>query len=113
MNLKETIKKILKEEINLNLDGGKLEICSTEPLTGYYRDGYCKSGDDDSGSHTICAKVTQEFLDFTKSKGNNLDILKPGDKWCLCAKRWREAKKNGVAPKIIRKSTNIKTYEII
>ena len=64
-------------------------------MTGFYRDGYCRTGDDDTGSHTVCAKVTEEFLEFTKSMGNNLDMLKPGDKWCLCAKRWEEAKKAG------------------
>jgi len=96
-----------------NIDGGDLQICSENPLTGFYRDGFCRTGKNDTGSHTVCAKVTQEFLDFTKSKGNNLDILKPGDKWCLCAKRWEEANLEGKAPKIIRKSTNIKTLDII
>jgi len=115
MNLQEIIKKILREETetDLNVDGGKLEACSTKPMTGYYRDGYCRTGKDDIGSHTVCAKVTDEFLRFTKSKGNNLDILKPGDKWCLCAKRWDEANAEGKAPKIIRQSTNIKTFDII
>ena len=90
MNLQEHILRIVREETetDLNIDGGKLKSCSTKPLTGYYRDGYCRTGDDDTGSHTVCAEVTKEFLAFTNSMGNNLDMLKPGDKWCLCAKRW-------------------------
>lgn len=92
---------------------GKLKMCSTSPMTGYYRDGYCRTDKDDRGSHTVCSKVTKEFLEFTKSKGNNLDMLKPGDKWCLCAKRWEEANEKGVAPTMIRSSTNIKTLDII
>ena len=82
-------------------------------MTGFYRDGYCRTGDDDTGSHTVCARVTEEFLEFTKSMGNNLDMLEPGDKWCLCAKRWEEANKEGVAPEMIKSSTNIKTLDII
>ncbi len=96
-----------------NLDGEKLKVCSRNPMTGFYRDGYCRTGKNDIGSHTVCAEVTEEFLEFTKSKGNNLDMLKPGDKWCLCAKRWKEANEEGIAPKIIRQSTNIKTLNII
>jgi uncharacterized protein (DUF2237 family) len=115
MNLQESIRRILKEETetDINIDGGKLKVCSTKPMTGFYRDGYCRTGDDDSGSHTVCARVTEEFLDFTNSMGNNLDMLEPGDKWCLCAKRWEEANEEGVAPKIIRNATNIKTLDII
>ena len=115
MNLQSFIKKILKEETesDLNIDGGKLEMCSRDPMTGFYRDGYCRTGDDDTGSHTVCARVTEEFLEFTKSMGNNLDMLEPGNKWCLCAKRWEEANNEGVAPEMIKSSTNIKTLDII
>jgi uncharacterized protein (DUF2237 family) len=115
MNLQENIRRILREEVteDKNLYGEKLKPCSTKPMTGYYRDGYCRTGDDDTGSHTVCARVTEEFLEFTNSKGNNLDMLEPGDKWCLCAKRWEEANKEGVAPKMIKSSTNIKTLDII
>ena len=115
MNLQESIRRILKEEFteDKNLYGEKLKPCSTKPMTGYYRDGYCRTGDDDTGSHTVCARVTEEFLEFTKSMGNNLDMLEPGDKWCLCAKRWEEANKEGVAPEMIKSSTNIKTLDII
>lgn len=114
-NLKESIRRIIREETETdkNIDGGRLKVCSTKPMTGFYRDGYCRTGDDDRGSHTVCAKVTEEFLDFTNSMGNNLDMLEPGDKWCLCAKRWEEANEEGVAPKIIRNATNIKTLDII
>jgi len=115
MNLQENIRRILREEFteDKNLYGNKLKVCSKKPMTGYYRDGYCRTGNDDTGSHTVCARVTEEFLEFTKSKGNNLDMLEPGDKWCLCAKRWEEANKEGVAPEMIRQSTNIKTFDII
>ena len=115
MNLQESIRRILKEEVteDKNLYGEKLKACSTKPMTGFYRDGYCRTGDDDTGSHTVCARVTEEFLEFTKSMGNNLDMLEPGDKWCLCAKRWEEANKEGVAPEMIKSSTNIKTLDII
>ncbi len=115
MNLKDRIIKIIKEETekDLNLNGTKLKPCSTNPMTGFYRDGYCRTGDDDTGSHTVCAKVTEEFLNFTNSMGNNLDMLEPGDKWCLCANRWKEAKDNGINVKINKEATNIKTLEII
>ncbi len=115
MNLQESIRRILREELteDKNLYGEKLKPCSTKPMTGYYRDGYCRTGDDDKGSHTVCAKVTEEFLEFTNSMGNNLEMLEPGDKWCLCAKRWEEANKEGVAPEMIKSSTNIKTLDII
>jgi|LakMenE01Jun11ns_1017448.scaffolds.fasta_scaffold9892582_3 uncharacterized protein (DUF2237 family) len=115
MNLQESIRRILREEVteDKNLYGEKLKACSTKPMTGFYRDGYCRIGDDDTGIHTVCARVTEEFLEFTKSMGNNLDMLEPGDKWCLCAKRWEEANKEGVAPEMIKSSTNIKTLDII
>ena len=114
-NLFESIKRILREEIteDKNLYGEKLKPCSTKPMTGFYRDGYCRTGDDDTGSHTVCAKVTEEFLEFTNSMGNNLDMLEPGDKWCLCAMRWKEAKDNGIYVKVDKSATNIKTLDII
>tara|TARA_Y100000816_G_C25811647_1_gene424842 strand:+ start:251 stop:622 length:372 start_codon:yes stop_codon:yes gene_type:complete len=105
-----------------NVLGEKLESCSTEPLTGYFRDGSCASDETDVGSHTVCAKVTKEFLAFSKSMGNDLttprpelgfDGLKEGDSWCLCANRWLEAYQNGSAPKVKLKSTNIKSLEVI
>ena len=105
-----------------NILGTELQKCSEDPLTGYYRDGYCKTAKEDTGTHTVCAKMTKEFLDFTKSQGNNLSSpspkynfpgLKPGDNWCLCALRWQEALKNNKEPKILPGSTNIKTYDHI
>ena len=105
-----------------NVLGTELELCSMNPLTGFYRDGYCKTGDEDFGTHVISAVVTKEFLAFTKSKGNDLETprpeynfpgLKPGDKWCLCAKRWVEAEEAGVAPFIKLESTNKKALEYI
>ena len=113
--LQESIRRILREEIieDKNLYGEKLKMCSTNPMTGFYRDGYCRTGDDDTGSHTVCAKVTEEFLEFTNSMGNNLYMLEPGDKWCLCAMRWKEAKDNGIYVKVDKSATNIKTLDII
>ena len=91
-----------------NVLGTDLEECSTDPLTGYYRDGCCNTGPGDMGVHTVCAVVTDEFLEFSKSVGNDLSTphpeagfagLKDGDSWCLCAPRWQEALEAGAAPK--------------
>ena len=115
MTLQENIRRILREEFSedKNLYGEKLKPCSRNPIKGYYRDGYCKTGSSDKGTHTVCSEVDDEFLEFTKSKGNDLSMLKPGDKWCLCANRWKEAYDEGVAPKVIKKSTNKKTLDVI
>jgi len=122
MNLYEHIKSVVKEETTTdkNLLGKRLRLCSTNPMTGYYRDGLCKTGDQDKGKHTVCATMSKEFLKFTKSKGNNLtkssknfEGLNPGDKWCVCAERWKEAYDAGVAPKVDQNATNIKTLDII
>ena len=84
----------------LNVLGETLEVCCTDPMTGFFRDGACRTGPDDLGSHTVCARVTAEFLEFGRSRGNDLSTprpefsfpgLRPGDCWCLCALRWREA----------------------
>ena len=90
-----------------------LKVCSKEPLTGYMRDGYCRNRPDDSGTHVVCAKMTDEFLQFTKSKGNNLSTpsssfpgLKEGDKWCVCAHRWDEAHKADKAPSVDLEATD-------
>jgi len=98
---------------NKNVYGGPLHIHSTSPPTGYYRDGFCRTGKEDSGNHTIAAVMTKEFLDFTASKGNNLSSagVQPGTKWCLCATRWREAMKaakdanDPIVPKVQLHST--------
>ncbi len=105
-----------------NVLGGELESCCFEPMTGYFRDGYCRTDMMDRGVHTVCAIMTQEFLDYTKSKGNDLSTpwpqfrfpgLKPGDKWCLCASRWLEAHHAGFAPKVDLKATHEKTLSIV
>ena len=90
-----------------NVLGENLELCSKNPLTGYYRNGYCKTGPDDMGTHTVCSKMNQEFLDYTKSKNNDLSsVVKSGDNWCLCEYRWNQAFKDGKAPEVIKKATN-------
>ncbi len=105
-----------------NVLGGALITCSIAPLTGFYRDGCCKTGLEDTGTHTVCAEITDEFLNYTKSKGNDLTTpnpdfgfpgLKAGDFWCLCALRWKEALLAGKAPKIKLEATHEKTMEFI
>jgi len=109
-------------DIQKNVLGEALELCGTTPLTGYFRDGSCNSDKDDVGSHTVCAQVTKDFLEFSKSIGNDLSTpnlefgfngLKDGDTWCLCANKWLEAFQQGAAPRIKLKSTNIKALEVI
>jgi uncharacterized protein len=98
-----------------NVLGNELGRCCLEPKTGFYRDGYCQTGPEDAGKHTVCAIVTDEFLSFSKARGNDLSTplptyqfpgLKSGDKWCLCVLRWKEALDAGVAPKIVLASTH-------
>jgi uncharacterized protein len=92
-----------------------LELCSINPRTGFYRDGCCNTGREDVGSHTVCVVMTTEFLDFSKSCGNDLTTpvpdfgfpgLKPGDRWCLCAPRWQEALEAGQAPRVVLRATH-------
>ena len=103
-----------------NVLGTPLQKCCDSPKTGFYRDGLCQTGPQDHGTHVVCATLTKEFLEFTKTRGNDLITakpdwnfpgLKPGDKWCLCALRWLEAKKAGVAPKIELEATHEKMLE--
>ena len=103
-----------------NVLGTDLQIAGTNPLTGYYRDGFCSTGKGDRGVHVIAATLTDEFLDFTKSQGNDLTTpspqynfpgLKAGDNWCLCALRWKEALDAGVAPPVILEATHEKALE--
>lgn len=105
-----------------NVIDGNLEVCCTSPMSGFYRDGFCRTGGQDFGSHVICAEVTSEFLEFTKSKGNDLSTpvpdfnfpgLKPGDRWCLCASRWQEALDAGVAPPVILSATHARALEVV
>ena len=106
----------------LNVLGTELLACSYDPLTGYYRDGCCNTDMQDLGSHVVCTKVTQEFLEFSASRGNDLSTprpeyrfagLKAGDRWCLCALRWKEALHAGVAPLVILESTHAKALEFV
>ncbi|MEG5140337.1 MULTISPECIES: DUF2237 family protein [unclassified Microcoleus] len=105
-----------------NVLGGKLETCCTSPMTGYYRDGKCNTGGGDFGAHTVCAQLTEDFLQFTKSNGNDLSTpvpafnfpgLKPGDCWCLCASRWKEAMDAGCAPRVVLSATHVLTLEYV
>jgi len=105
-----------------NVLGEELETCGTEPLTGFYRDGCCNTGNDDHGIHTVCARVTAGFLHFSRRKGNDLMTpspaagfpgLKPGDHWCLCAARWLEAHKAGHAPGVLLRATHEETLAVI
>jgi uncharacterized protein len=105
-----------------NVVGGNLEVCCTSPVTGFYRDGFCRTGGQDFGSHVVCAEMTLEFLEFTKSRGNDLTTpvpdfnfpgLKPGDRWCLCASRWEEALDAGVAPPVILSATHARALEVV
>ncbi|MCO6512239.1 MAG: DUF2237 domain-containing protein [Aridibacter famidurans] len=98
-----------------NVLGGELQVCCTSPMTGFFRDGYCKTGANDIGRHTVCAIVTDEFLEFSVAAGNDLVTphpewgfpgLKDGDKWCLCVLRWKEAYEAGVAPPVVLEATN-------
>ncbi len=100
---------------SLNVLGGKLEACSIKPMTGFYRNGCCDTGTEDIGSHTVCILATAEFLEFSKSRGNDLSTpmkafgfagLKPGDRWCLCAPRWQEALEAGKAPRVVLRATH-------
>tara|TARA_B100000902_G_C27214611_1_gene866281 strand:- start:130 stop:498 length:369 start_codon:yes stop_codon:yes gene_type:complete len=105
-----------------NVLGDVLQICCLDPMTGFFRDGLCRTVFEDRGTHTVCAIMTDEFLKFSASKGNDLMTpmpnfqfpgLKKGDKWCLCVKRWIEAEKAGKAPKIILESSHVKTLEYV
>ena len=98
-----------------NVLGGELQSCCTDPMTGFYRDGYCKTGPDDTGRHTICIVATEEFLAYSKSVGNDLSTpmpqyafpgLKEGDKWCLVAMRWQQALEADMAPNVVLAATH-------
>jgi uncharacterized protein len=105
-----------------NVLGQPLARCSQEPLTGFFRDGCCNTSAEDHGSHTICAVMTAEFLSFSASRGNDLSTprpaygfpgLKPGDGWCLCAARWREALNAGCAPRVNLEATHERALEVV
>lgn len=103
-----------------NVLGTELQPCCHDPVTGFYRDGFCKTGEQDIGTHIVCAIMTDDFLEFTKAKGNDLSTsrpewqfpgLKAGDKWCLCISRWIEAEKEGEAPQVVLEATHEKALE--
>jgi uncharacterized protein (DUF2237 family) len=105
-----------------NVLGQPLHACCSDPLTGFYRDGFCRTGNEDAGRHTVCAVMTQEFLDFTRSRGNDLSTpvpafgfpgLKAGDRWCLCVNRWAEALEAGVAPPVLLQATEARALETV
>ena len=108
--------------IQQNVLGTNLEVCGTDPVTGFFRDGCCNTVSDDVGTHTVCAVVDNKFLEFSARRGNDLITprteygfkgLKSGDHWCLCAMRWEEARQAGCAPRVKITSTNIKTLKFI
>jgi uncharacterized protein (DUF2237 family) len=105
----------------VNVLGGVLQPCSVAPLTGFFRDGCCNTGPQDLGLHVVCAVMTAEFLAFSKAAGNDLSTpmpaygfagLKPGDRWCLCAARWEEARRAGAAPQVLLEATHIAALEV-
>lgn len=107
---------------SVNVFDEPLAPCGTDPVTGFYRDGCCNTAAADAGSHTVCARVTAEFLAFSKERGNDLVTprpefgfpgLKPGDRWCLCAARWREAERNDAAPRVVLQATHRRALEIV
>lgn len=106
----------------LNVLGEPLQACSFDPVTGFYRDGCCHTGPDDVGTHVVCARVTAAFLAFSQAVGNDLSTprpewrfpgLKPGDRWCLCVRRWKEALTAGVAPPVILEATHASTLQFV
>ena len=105
-----------------NVLGGPLAVCGTDPTTGFTRNGRCETGPQDLGSHTVCAVVTREFLEFTARRGNDLSTprpefdfpgLSPGDRWCLCSGRWREALAAGVAPPVVLEATHERALDAV
>lgn len=107
---------------SLNVLGGPLRECSADPLTGFWRDGCCNTGVEDRGQHTVCAVLTESFLEFSRDQGNDLSTpvpeagfagLKPGDRWCLCAARWAEALAEGLAPPVILEATHAATLRLV
>ena len=108
--------------VQRNVLGGPLGTCSERPLTGFFRDGCCNTSDEDVGRHTVCVVLTAEFLEFSKAAGNDLSTprpefdfpgLQPGDRWCLCAARWRQAWEAGSAPRVVLNATNEATLDIV
>jgi uncharacterized protein (DUF2237 family) len=112
----------VNKPLKINVLNQPLKSCCDDPKTGFFRDGFCRTDDQDLGRHTICAIVTQDFLDFSLRKGNDLITpsprnsfpgLKPNDRWCLCAQRWQEAFLAGCAPKVDLQATDIKSLDYV
>ena len=112
----------MSEREQSNVLGGPLEPCGMDPMTGFMRDGHCRLGPGDRGIHTVCAVMTAEFLEFSREVGNDLSTprpefhfpgLVPGDRWCLCAGRWKEALEAGCAPPVILEATHLATLEFV
>ncbi len=110
------------QETARNVLGGQLIPCSQSPRTGFFRDGYCRTCEEDFGSHTICTEVTADFLSFSIAAGNDLSTprpeyqfpgLKPGDRWCVCAARWRQAYEAGCAPPVVLRATHERALEVV
>lgn len=106
----------------LSVESTPLTSCSEDPLTGFYRDGHCVTGPEDRGTHVVCARMTEGFLRFTRDRGNDLSTpaprfrfpgLKPGDRWCLCALRWKEALEAGVAPPVVVEATEASALRFV
>jgi uncharacterized protein (DUF2237 family) len=107
---------------SMNVLGGTLADCSHSPRTGFYRDGCCNTGDEDFGAHLICTEVTEEFLEFSKQAGNDLSTpnpahgfpgLRPGDRWCVCAGRWKEALEAGCAAPVALEATHVNALDVV
>ena len=115
-------KAVMTMHDSINVLNEPLETCGEDPVTGFYRDGKCNTCDDDHGSHTVCVKVSQAFLEYSRFCGNDLSTprpefgftgIRPGDTWCLCASRWLEASEKGMAPKVYLRKTHQKALEIV
>jgi len=109
-------------EAKINVLGEPLAPCSVQPLTGFFRDGCCNTAREDRGLHVVCTRVTAEFLEFSRSRGNDLSTpipefgfpgLKPGDQWCLCAARWQEALEAGAAPRVVLQATHAAALRVV
>jgi uncharacterized protein (DUF2237 family) len=107
---------------SFNVLGGDLEVCSKDPMTGWFRDGCCNTDRSDHGLHTVCAQVTEEFLEFARSQGNDLITpapsfnfpgLSPGDRWCVCARTWNDAAQKGIACPVILEATHEESLQVV
>lgn len=113
---------MMQMDKSVNVFGEPLVSCGDDPVTGFFRDGHCNTCTEDAGSHTVCIEVTVDFLEYSRSRGNDLSTsvpeygfvgLKPGNSWCLCAARWLEAHQEGIAPRVHLTRTHIKALEIV